>query len=687
MTTPSVNFSGLASGVQWNDVVDSISAAEEARLVTPVVNQLEKRAAQREAWTSFQKLVDTLNDSARALRVSGFGGFLATAPTSPLTGNTLFGASASSLATAGRYRVEVLQLAETAKIGGKTVSDRAAALGISGDFSINGTAITVGATDSLETVRDAINTANSGATPTGVSATIVNDGTTGGRLVLSRGSAGSDGIQLVDGTGGIARELGFLDSRTQTVNSATDAIAAALGIAVSPPPASVRVGDKLVTVDLETDSITTIMAKINAAGGQASIETIPFGDETRYQLVADGNVQADPNDPNSQAVLDALGFGAGKTGSVRQTVASGALTDPADAVATTATALAGLKLDGTDVGLANGDAINIRGLRGDGTAVTIGIKVDPGETIQDLLDRINDATTGFGAGARPATATLGDDGRIRLSDSAGGSSRLSFSLDIVRADGSEGSLGTSSVETAGRSRQLQAGQDAIIRVDGAEFVRSTNNITDAIANVTLSLTSAEVGTTVDLNIERNVDGASDAVKSLVDAYNEVRSFFDEQRQLDSPLYGNSSLRGVVDSFTAALRTETATNANYSRSTLVGVVLDRNGGLTFNAGAFKEALNSQPGEIEALFGFSGIGGAFVSATDKATAFGSGTISTQIQGIDESTSRLETQETNARRRLEDRRAALVKQFSEMEAALSRLNAQGTSISTLLTSLQSN
>lgn len=687
MTNPAVNFSGLASGVQWNDLVDAIADAEEARSVTPIVDELDLRTRQREAWSSFRTMVEGLNDSARALRVAGFGGFLASAADSGITGNTLLGASASSLAQPGRYDVEVLQLAQTGKLGGKTVADRAAALNVTGDFSVNGTTIAVDAADSLDAIRDKINLANTGATPTGVTASIVKDGASGGRLVLARTTPGAEGVSLEDGTGGIARELGFLDSRTQTIPSATQAIAASLGLAVSPPPASIRVGDQLITVDLSTDSISAIVARINAAGGQASTETLAYGDETRYQLVADGNVQADPNDANSQAVLDALGFGAGKAGTVRQVVQSGALTDPADAVATTATALAGLKLDGTDVGLANGDAINIRGIRGDGTEVAIGIKVDPGETVQDLLDKINDATSGFGSGTRPATATLGDDGRIRLADSAGGSSRLSFSMDIIRVDGSEGSLGDSTVATAGRSRELQAGQDAIIRVDGSEFVRSTNNITDAIDNVTLSLTAAEVGTTVELSIDRNVEGATEAVQELVDKYNEVRTFFDEQRQLDSPLYGDSLLRGVVNGFTDALRTEVATNENFSRPTLVGMVLDRTGKLTFDEDVFAEALNSEPAEIEALFGFTGVGNAFVTATDNATAFGTGTISNQLQSIDNATTRLRTRESDARRRLEDRRAALVQQFTQMEAALSQLQAQGTALSSLTASLQNN
>jgi len=687
MTSPIANFSGLSSGVQWNDIVESIVAAEEARNVTPISNRLELRGRQQEAWTKFRSLVDTLNEKARAVRIAGFGGFRSTVPTSPTSGQTLFGASASTLATPGRYRVEVQQLAETAKIGGRAVADRTAALGYTGDFAINGTSIAIEATDSLTAIRDKINAANTGATPTGVSASISNDGPNGGRLILTRGTAGSDGITLTDGTGGMARELGFVDSRSRLASSTTDAIAAALGIAVSPPPATIRVDGRVITVDLATESLASIVAKINAAGGQAGTEEVTFGNESRFQLVVDGNVTADPGDPNSQAVLDALGMMAGTTGTVRQVSATGVYTDGVGGTATGSTELAGLQLDGTSVGLSVGDAINVRGTRGDGSTFTVGLVVQAGDTMDDLLARLNDPVTGLGAGARPATALMGSDGRIRVADSEGGASRLGLSFEVVRADGSTGSMGSTSVETAGRERQLQEGRDAIIRVDGTEYVRSTNTITDVISNVTLSLATAEAGTEVELDISRDLDGAAEAMQELVTAYNEVRSFFDEQRQLDAPLYGNSLVRGVVDSFTAALRTEATGNTTYSRATLTGVTLDRNGGLTFDASKFKEALGAAPAEIEALFGFTGIGGAFVTATDKATAFGTGTISNQLNSILESTQRLQKQESDARQRLEDRRAALVEQFTQMEAALSRLNAQGSALAGLISSAQSS
>lgn len=681
MTTP-LNIGGLSSGVQWNDIVDTTMKAMEARSVTPITDRITLRTKQKEAWTALQKLVETLNTSALAVRRAGMGGYQATVPESPLTGRALLSATASATATPGRYRVEVLQLADTAKLAGRSVTDTGAARALDGTFSINGTSITVAAADSLSAIRDKINTAGAGVT-----ASIISEGGTAGRLVLTSNTAGSTGIALVDGTNGMARELGFVDTRSKPISSATTAAAAALGLAVYPQPASIRVGDKVITADLATESIAVIAAKINAAGASASVVSESYGNETRYRLVVDGNVTAVVGDPDSQTVIDALGFAAGQAGTVQQTVQSAAFTDAADAVVTTASSLVGLKVDGVSANLAAGDAINIRGTRGDGTAVTYGVVVQPGDTVQTLLDRINDVTDGYGAGARAATASLGPDGRIRLTDNTGGASRLSLSLSVTRADGTTGTLGTSSTSVVGRSRELQQGRDAIVRVDGQEFTRTSNNITDALPGVTLNLLTAEVGTAVDITIDRDVKASVDATKKLVDDYNNIRKFFDEQRAVDAPLYADSALRNVVNSFTTALRTEVATNSTYSKSVTVGLVLDRNGLLTFNEDTFKTALAANPTEVEALFGLGGLGSAFVTATDNAVKFGEGPISTQINSITENTFKLRDREREAMKRLDERRLQLVLRYTQMEEAMSRLQSQSNSLISSINGLQGN
>ncbi len=685
-TTSSVtNVSGISSGIQWNDMVDATIRAEEARYLKPLTSRIDSQTKQKTAWTTLNTLAQTLNDTARVLRRAGLGGYTASVPPSPTTSRTLFAASAGLGAAPGRYRVEVLQLADTAKIAGGSVTSTSAALGLTGDFSVNGATITVAATDTLVDLQGKINTANSGVSATGVSATIVSDGATGGRLVLARDQSGSAGITLVDGTGGIARELGFLDSRTKPISSAVQAAAIAMGLSVTPQPATIKVGNQIISADLSVDSIATIAARINAAGGAASVESEDYGGQTRYRLVTDGNVTADPADPsNSAAIISALGFAAGTTGTVRQTVASGVFTDNSNATATSSTLLAGLQVGGAASNLVAGDAINIRGVRGDGTVVTIGLVVGSGDTMQTLLNTINDATSGFGAGARTASATLGTDGKLRLVDSIGGTSRLSLSLAVTHADGTTGTLGVPTVVTSGRSRELQKGQDAIVRIDGTQLTRSSNTITDGVTGVTLTLSTAEVGTTVDLVVDRDVQASTDAVTKFKDAYNAIRAFFDQQRVFEAPLYGNTMLRSVVDNFQTALRTKFAANGTYSSLAVTGLALDRNGLVQLDTSVFKTALASKPTEVEALFGFSGVGGAFVAATDLATQYGVGTISAQTKSIDDSNARLKTRAADAQRRLDLRREQLVQRFTAMETLLAKLQQQGSTITSAMKSL---
>ncbi len=685
--TTSLNISGLSSNIQWGEVVDATIKAMEARTVTPIADQLAKRTAQKDAWNQFRTLVNTLNTNALAVRRGGIGGYLANVPTSPTSGRSLMAASTSSTAVPGKYRVEVLQLADAAKLASGSVSDVGAARGLTGTFSINGKEIAIASADTLRTIQGKINDANTGPSPSGVTASIVSEGGTAGRLMLTSTTNTTTSITLSDGTGGMARELGFVDTRSRPVSSATQSVAAAMGLSVFPSPASIRVGNKVIVADLATDSLTSIAAKINAAGGSASVESEQFGNQTRFRLVVEGNVSAGTGDPASQEFIDTLAFAAGRAGLVPQTVQSAALTDGGGGPATAATLLTDLGIGGAASGLAAGDAINIRGTRGDGTAVTLGVVIGASDTMQTLLERFNDATNGFKSGARTATAGLGDDGRIRLTDDTAGSSRLGFSMSFTKADGTTGTLGATETSVSGRSRELQVGREAIVRVDGREIRRASNTITDGIAGVTLTLTNAEPGTAIDVTVDRDQKVAADTVQAFVDSYNAIRKFFDEQRQPESALYANSSLRRTVETFTAALRTKVTGNQTFSSLAVTGLALDRFGTLVMNKETFNKALADKPEEVEKLFGFDGVGSAFITATDDATRFSTGSISSQITSIDNSSVSLRQKETTAKSRLVLRREQLVQQYTRMEEALARLRSQSNGLLSTMNSLQPN
>jgi flagellar hook-associated protein 2 len=224
-------------------------------------------------------------------------------------------------------------------------------------------------------------------------------------------------------------------------------------------------------------------------------------------------------------------------------------------------------------------------------------------------------------------------------------------------------------------------------VDGREIRRSTNAITDGISGVTLNLTTAEPGTAIDVSVDRDQKTAVETVQTFADAYNGIRKFFDEQRQPDSALYANSSLRRVVESFTTALRTKVTGNETFTSLAVTGLALDRNGLLTVNKDVLNKALSDKPAEVEALFGFAGVGTAFVNATDNATRFGTGSISSQIQSIDDGNVSLRQKETTARAKLTLRRDLLVQQYTRMEEALARLKSQSSGLLSTINSLQQN
>ena len=682
--SPVANVGGLSSGIQWNDVIDSLVKLEQDRTVTPLTTQIDNSALQKTAWNTYQGLVQKLNDSARALRAGGIGGYVAAAPVSPDTGRAIVSATATSTASAGSYKVEVLQLAQAAKLSGSAVASSTAPLGFAGDFSVNGANISVANTDSLADIRTKINNANTGTTPTGVSATILSNGSGGGRLVLTRDTAGASGITLTEGAGGLTRELGFVDSRSKTISSTTAAIASGLGLLVVPPPARMVVNGHVITVDLSVDSIASIVAKIAAAGGQASAAASSNGDTTGFQIATDGNVKADPTDSNSQAVINALGFAAGQSAAVSQSVSSQAFTTSSDAPASSSTLLTDLKVGGVATNVALGDAINVRGTRGDGTSVAVGVTVDPGETLQTLIDKLNNSTNGYGSGGRPATATLGDDGAIHLTDNTGGESRLTLSFSAAKADATAGTFGSTSISSVGRQREVSKGQDSEFRVDGVLLSRSTNTVTDAINGVTLNLQTAEEGTSVDLKVSRNDDGAVTAVKAFADAYNGIVNFFEQQRVVGAPLYGNSSLRSSVNSLTQSLRTNVGANATYSTLAVTGVSLNKFGTLDVDESKFKTAIDSKSSEVETLFGFTGVGQAVVGATDDSTRFGTGIISSQLTSIDNNVRLWQTRSDDATRRLDLMRQNLVTQYTQMETAIATLNSQGTYLTQAVKSL---
>jgi len=207
-SSSSSSITGIVSGIDYRSLVDQIILAEGAPATrlrnqkTAINDKLTQYATYRTLLAAVQSAVKGLQDG------SAFDGV--SASTSALAGSrALATASAGTTATPGTYQVEVTKLARSQKLGSTTVGALGTALGLAGSFTLNGATVTVGASDTLTSLRDKINAANSGPAASKVTASILQVDSTHYRLVLTSDETGAAGMTFSDTGGGVPAALGF----------------------------------------------------------------------------------------------------------------------------------------------------------------------------------------------------------------------------------------------------------------------------------------------------------------------------------------------------------------------------------------------------------------------------------------------------------------------------------------------
>jgi flagellar hook-associated protein 2 len=639
MSSPVGSFPGLGSSFDYSSLVDSLIQLQSQPGVA-MQTRITTAQAQQSAYQTYSGLLSNLEATTSLMRDgTAFQGVNASVSNATATnGQTILTASALSGASPGSYAVQVLQTAQAEKLSGNTFANSTTALGLSGDFVINGKTVTIAATDTLLSVRDKINAVNSGATASGVAAAIVTDSSNAQRLVLTSVQTGSAGINLVDGAQGVARSLGWIDSSTtikhvtsagaQSDNfaSATTSIGSQLGLTVPPGAQTVMIAGQAVSIDLGTDSLTSLAAKFSAVPGiQATVQSTTANGATQYYL----DVRNTTSFVDGGNALQQLGILTAGRSPVAQQLQSAAMTDGNGTTpATASTLLTNLWNGGSASGAQLGDTLTISGTRGDGSAVNVSFTVAAGSTVQDLLNTLNDATTGFGAGARPATASIDASGHIVVTDGTSGQSSLSLQMVANNQGGGRLDFGAFATTSTGRARELVSGADAKFSVDGVAFTRSSNTVSDVIANTTLTLTAADPNTIANVNVSLSSSAATSAVQNYVNAYNAVVDFIKTQQTpgadptSNPTLYNDPLLRNARSALSTSMLTPVAGAASdMATPDTVGISLTKDGHLSFDSAKFQTAFTGRYADVTKLFEESGV------STNPSLVYTASTTATQ------------------------------------------------------------
>ncbi len=281
MGVGAITVTGLASDLDISGIITQLAAIKQ--------RPIDLLAAQQSTYatnlTVFQQL--TAKVLGMGAMVSGLQSGAAFKQVSVSSSNTdHVVATGVSGAAAGNYEIEITQLATNHKISSGTVAASDEALGYEGDILVNGSVVSLGAADTLEDLRDAINIAGAS-----VSASILTVSDTDHRLLMQSLTSGESGaLDLVDANDSdILESLGLQTGATAIKHAITDGAA----------------GD---AIDLGTDSLTDIAAAIDAVA-DVSASVVSTDDGYRLEVVGTAGTPTFTDDGNVLATLGVVGKG------------------------------------------------------------------------------------------------------------------------------------------------------------------------------------------------------------------------------------------------------------------------------------------------------------------------------------------------------------------------------------------
>ena len=180
----SINFGGLASGLDTNSIIEALMDIEKKPL-TRLENEKNYLTSRIKAFSDFDKKLEALESAFKNFDSSDkFRSY-----SSKAASEEFFSVQTNSLAKQSSYSIEVVDLAQVQKVASIGYASPTTSTFSTGSITINGTLISVDEGDTLTTLVDKINSANTGDTATGVSAALINDGSANGyRMEIGRAS-------------------------------------------------------------------------------------------------------------------------------------------------------------------------------------------------------------------------------------------------------------------------------------------------------------------------------------------------------------------------------------------------------------------------------------------------------------------------------------------------------------------
>ena len=212
-------ISGQVAGFNVTAAVDGLLGVQKFE-ISQLKNQQAALTARQNALTAINTAASSLRNTAIGMEDSAkFFGYTASLSSSSSTvaASNLLDVSGTNNVSAGQHSIVVSQIAQAQRLSssvavknsaGIAATSASAVLNISGSFQIAGQTVSVNTSNSLNDIAASINQLDTGASATGVSASVMQVGSNNFRLILASDQTGATGFTIagadLNATGALA---------------------------------------------------------------------------------------------------------------------------------------------------------------------------------------------------------------------------------------------------------------------------------------------------------------------------------------------------------------------------------------------------------------------------------------------------------------------------------------------------
>ena len=165
-------------------------------------------------------------------------------------------------------------------------------------------------------------------------------------------------------------------------------------------------------------------------------------------------------------------------------------------------------------------------------------------------------------------------------------------------------------------------QDAMVMLDGIEIASPSNDISDAITGVTLTLNSLTGDDSVQVTTKFDIEAVRESIAAFISTYNEMIatiqaiSGIDPETGKGGPLSGDSAVRGIAEQIRRQVGASyNGVNDDFGSLASIGIETQRDGTLTIDDSKVQSAIEDNFEEVTKLFARAG------SASDSLIRFSS------------------------------------------------------------------